>query len=143
MRWNRLDNSGRVRRLFEKTLIRFAVTGGGAAVLLFVLSIVFVTAGATPFWGSLAAYAISFFASYLLQLGWTFRGLHRHGYALPRYLILQLGCALSSAAAAQVLVALFAAPVLLMSFVATAFAGAISYVLSSTWVFSDGRQNRK
>lgn len=129
--------------LFDCTAIRFIVTGAGAAALFFVLSVAFVTAGAPPFLGSLAAYAIAFLASYLLQLGWTFRGLHRHGHALPRYLILQLSCALLSAAAAQALVALFAAPVLLMSFIATGFAGVVSYVLSSTWVFPDGRQDRE
>jgi putative flippase GtrA len=128
-------SAGRVSGVFDSTVIRFIVTGGGAAALFFVLSVAFVTTGAPPFWGSLAAYAVAFLASYLLQRGWTFRSLHRHGHALPRYLILQLGCALSSAAAAQALVSLFAAPVLLMSFIATGFAGVVSYVLSSKWVF--------
>src|SRR4051795_10266983 len=105
MRWNGLvRGAGWVSGLFDSTAIRFFVTGGGAAALFFALSVAFVTAGAPPFWGSLAAYAIAFLASYLLQRGWTFRGLHRHRHALPRYLILQLGCALSSAAAAQAVV---------------------------------------
>ena len=135
-------STGWMSETIDSTVIRFVVTGGGAAALFFVLSIAFLTAGAPPFWGSLAAYAIAFLASYLVQRGWTFRGLHRHGHALPRYLILQLGCALSSAAAAQALDTLFAASVLLTSFIATGFAGVVSYVLSANWVFSDGRKSQ-
>ena len=127
--WSALDSKG----------LRFLLTGGGMAAFFFVLSILLVLAGLPPFWGSLLAYAIALLLGYLLQRGWTFGARHRHGHALPRYFILQVGCALSSAVLAQWLVTRFGLSPFAMSLVTTGFAGLVSYVVSSLWVFPDGR----
>lgn len=118
-------------------LFRFVVVGAGAAALFFVLAFLLVSAGLPPFAGSVIAYATAFVIAYAAQRGWTFGGRHRHGHALPRYLILQAGCATLSGLVSHVAVNELGLPPLAMSALATLAAGGASYVLSSTWVFPD------
>ncbi|TGP47001.1 GtrA family protein, partial [bacterium M00.F.Ca.ET.229.01.1.1] len=89
----------------QSRLFRFLVVGVGAALLLFVLSWLLVSLGLSPFVGSAAAYAIAFVVAYSAQRGWTFGGEHDHATALPRYLTLQLGCAVFSGLVSHVAVA--------------------------------------
>ena len=51
---------------------------------------------------SVIAYAMAFVIAYSAQRNWTFGGGHAHGRALPRYFILQAGCALGSGVLAHV-----------------------------------------
>ncbi|RUW65120.1 MULTISPECIES: GtrA family protein [unclassified Mesorhizobium] len=119
----------------QSRLFRFLVVGVGAALLLFVLSWLLVSLGLSPFVGSAAAYAIAFVVAYSAQRGWTFGGEHDHATALPRYLALQLGCAVFSGLVSHVAVARFGLSPLAMSALTTVATSALSYVASSLWVF--------
>ncbi|RUW26598.1 GtrA family protein [Mesorhizobium sp. M4B.F.Ca.ET.215.01.1.1] len=119
----------------QSRLFRFLVVGVGAALLLFVLSWLLVSLGLSPFVGSAAAYAIAFVVAYSAQRGWTFGGEHDHATALPRYLTLQLGCAVFSGLVSHVAVARFGLSPLAMSALTTVATSALSYVASSLWVF--------
>lgn len=119
----------------QTRLFRFLVVGVGAALLLFVLSWLLVSLGLSPFVGSAAAYAIAFVVAYSAQRGWTFGGEHDHATALPRYLALQLGCAVFSGLVSHVAVARFGLSPLAMSALTTVATSALSYVVSSLWVF--------
>ena len=124
-----------LRSALRLRLVRFVTVGVGAAALLFALSYLSVRLGMTPFAGSIAAYAIAFAVAYTCQHGWTFGGVHDHSHALPRYLAVQLGCALISGLVAHVAVEGFGGSPLAMSVAVTIVASAASYVLSSLWVF--------
>jgi putative flippase GtrA len=127
-----------LRRLSDRaTALRFVIVGVGAAVLLFCLSWLFVSSGMPPFAGSVLAYAIAFVAAYSAQRNWTFGGDHGHGHALPRYFVLQAGCALASGLVAHVAVASFGASPFVMSALTVIGASAVSYVGSMLWVFPE------
>lgn len=119
------------------TTLRFVIVGVGAAALLFFLSWLFVAGGMSPFVGSVLAYAFSFVAAYSAQRNWTFGGNHDHGHALPRYLVVQAGCALVSGLVAHVAVAVFGASSLAMSGLTVIGASATSYLGSVLWVFPE------
>lgn len=127
----------RLRRFVGLRPVRFVTVGVGAAALLFVLSYLFVSAGMTPFAGTAVAYGIAFTAAYTAQRAWTFGSRHGHGHALPRYFIIQLGCALMSGVLAQLLVTYLQMPPLAMSAVTAAAASIASYFLSSRWAFAE------
>lgn len=127
----------RLRSAFRLKPVRFVTVGVGAAVLLFVLSYLFVRWGMPPFVGSAAAYVIAFIVAYTAQRGWTFGAAHSHAQALPRYLTVQVGCALLSGIVAHVAVEMLGASAFVMSIMVTLAASAASYVLSSLWVFPD------
>ncbi|MHA6687733.1 GtrA family protein [Mesorhizobium sp. A556] len=118
-------------------MVRFVIVGGGAAALFFGLSWLFVSLGMAPFTGSVVAYGIAFLVAYTAQRSWTFEGKHDHAHTLPRYVALQLGCALFSGALAHIAVTRFGLSPLAMSALTTIAASAASYVLSSVWVFPD------
>ena len=121
--------------LIQTRLFRFLVVGSGAALLLFVLSWLLVSLGISPFVGSVVAYAIAFVIAYSAQRGWTFGAEHDHATALPRYLTLQLGCAAFSGLVSHVAVTRFGLSPVAMSALTTAAASALSYIVSSAWVF--------
>lgn len=116
-------------------LVRFVIVGVSAAGVLFGLSWLLVTLGLSPFLGSVIAYAVAMAVSYTAQRSWTFGGAHAHGRALPRYLTLQIGCAAFSGLVSHVAVSRFGMAPLAMSAVMTLLVSAVSYVLSSSWVF--------
>jgi putative flippase GtrA len=118
-------------------LLRFLTVGVGAAGLFFLLTFLLVSAGLPPFIGSMLAYAISFVVAYLAQRGWTFGGRHDHSHSLPRYFALQLTCATVTGGVSHVAVNEFGMSPLAMSALATVLASAVSYVVSSLWVFPD------
>ncbi|WP_245455294.1 MULTISPECIES: GtrA family protein [unclassified Mesorhizobium] len=122
--------------LIQKTrLFRFLVVGVGAALLLFVLSWLLVSLGLSPFAGSAVAYAIAFIVAYSAQRGWTFGAEHDHATALPRYLALQAACAAFSGLVSHVAVTRFGLSPVAMSALTTVAASALSYIVSSAWVF--------
>lgn len=131
-----------LRRATERRPVRFLIVGGGAAALLFVLSFAFVRLGLAPFAASVIAYAIAFVVAYTAQRGWTFGATHPHSHALPRYLTVQAATALFSGLVAHVTVNRFGWPELAMSAALTIAASAASYVLTSLWVFPQGRAPR-
>ena len=100
-------------------LVRFLIVGVGAAVLLFVLAYLFVNLGMAPFAGSTLAYAIAFVVAYTAQKSWTFKSRESHGTTLPRYFVLQAGCAIVSGVTAHTAVTHFGASPFMMSAVTT------------------------
>ena len=127
--------SAAVPVLARTRLFRFLTVGVGVTLLFFVLSWLLVSLGASPFIGSVVAYAIAFVIAYSAQRGWTFGGQHDHASAMPRYLALQLGCALFSGMVSHLAVTRFGMSALAMSALTAVAASAVSYVLSSLWVF--------
>lgn len=124
-----------VKSAAQLRIVRFLTVGLGAAALLFVLSYLFRRLGMPPFAGSVAAYAIAFVIAYSAQRGWTFGGAHSHRHAFPRYLAVQVICALVAGLVAHGAVAGLGWSALAMSAALTLAAGAASFVLSSLWVF--------
>lgn len=123
------------------TLLKFVMSGASTALLFLVLCFAFTKAGADPFAASLAAYALAFVVGYALQRWWTFDARHRHGRALPRYAVLQVGCALLSGVVSRVGADRFGLSPLPMATVTAGVAGAVSFVVSRYWVFPHGRSD--
>jgi putative flippase GtrA len=119
------------------TLVRFALTGTAVAAVFFSLTVLFVHVGLPPFIASAASFVIAFGVGYTLQHGWTFRARHRHLFAFPRYLALQIVSCLVSAFVADAAVSRFGLSVIAMSAVTTCLAGAVSFLGSLLWVFPD------
>lgn len=121
--------------IVERPPVRFLLTGAGAALLFLSLSLLFATAGLTPFVGSVAAYSIALVVGYSAQRNWTFGARHRHTRAFPRYMALQGGCALSSGTIAHGATHILGLAPLPMSILTMCAVGFLSYVASSRWVF--------
>jgi len=117
--------------------VRFLTVGVGAALLFFVLTYALASLGMPPFAGTVVAYAAAFVIAYSAQRNWTFGGGHAHARALPRYFILQAGCALGSGVLAHVATEKMQMSPLAMSALTTVAACMVSYVLSSLWVFAE------
>ena len=131
-----------LRAAARQRIMRFLTVGIGSALLFFALTYAFVSLGMPPFAGALLAYAVAFVVAYSAQRNWTFGGGHDHSHALPRYFVLQAGCALGSGLLAHVAVDTLQMPPLAMSALTTVAASAVSYVASSLWVFRENSQNR-
>jgi putative flippase GtrA len=123
----------------KKQLVRFVISGLTAAGVYFLVSYGLHSMEWPPFSASLAAYVCAFGVGYALQRGWTFEARHRHGRALPRYLLVQVACALGTSLAAPVLVGNFALTPLAVSLVLTVLASGASYLASSLWVFAPAK----
>ena len=121
-------------------LARFVAVGAGANLLLFVLSWLFRSAGMPAFTAGALAYALAFVAAYGAQRGWTFGSTQSHGRLFTRYLAAQIACAALSGLIGHAGVEVFALSPLWMSVAVTATAGVTSYLLSSYWVFAEGRR---
>jgi putative flippase GtrA len=116
---------------------RFAIVGGVSSALFLLLSYALPVAGLPAFIASLVAYAVSLAVAYVGQRVWTFGARHTHRHALPRYLTLQLACALATALLAEVLIVGFGLSPLAMSIATTIFAAVVSYAGTWFWVFPD------
>lgn len=125
------------RRLFDHKLARFVVVGGGAAALLSGLTYLFLRLGFAPFWGGLIAYAIAFVTAYVLQRNWTFQRPGGHRRTLPRYLATQLVCAALSGGLTHLFRDALGYGPAVTAVLSTAAVSALSFVLSSQWVFRD------
>lgn len=132
----------RLQELAASRMCRFLIVGSGAALLLLVLTYGLARLGVPPFPGSVLAYAVAFCCAYLAQRGWTFGGSHAHARALPRYFVLQAGCAIFSGVVSHLAVARFGMAPLPMAVATTIAASAASYVVSSVWVFPLGDRER-
>ena len=126
-----------LRAAIRLRAVRFLTVGVGAALLFFALTYAFVSLGMPPFAGAVIAYAMAFVVAYSAQRSWTFGGDHDHSHALPRYFVLQVGCALGSGLLAHVAVESLQMSPLAMSALTTVAASLVSYVVSSLWVFAD------
>ena len=125
-----------MRNLVSSRLLRFLIVGVGANLLLFVLTCLLLRSGVPAFFAGALAYAAAFGAAYLAQREWTFGGMHGEGSPLPRYVAAQLACAAASSLVGQVCADVFAATPPATSLAVTATAGAMSYLISSRWVFA-------
>jgi putative flippase GtrA len=90
-------------------MLRFVCVGVGVAVFFMFLTYALVSGGAPPFWASVLAYVICFVIAYLLHTFWTFEAKHPPREALPKYLALQVSCAVFSGLVPQVAVDHFGA----------------------------------
>lgn len=115
--------------------LRFIIVGTGAALLLFALTFVFAALGLPGFAAGLLAYALTFAAAYLAQRSWTFGGAASHARALPRYFVLQAASALLSGLTTHLTIAGLGFSPLAAAAMTTLAASAVSYVVSSRWVF--------
>jgi putative flippase GtrA len=120
----------------RRRLARFILVGAGANISLFVLSYLFRSLGIAAFVAGAGAYAITFFAAYTAQRGWTFGSTESHAKVFPRYLAAQLACATLSGLVGHVSVEIFALSPFWMSVAVTAVAAVSSFLLSSLWVFA-------
>jgi putative flippase GtrA len=121
-------------------IVRFVCVGVGVAVFFMVLTYLLVSGGVAPFLASIVAYALCFVVAYLLQRFWTFEAKHPHREALPRYLALQVGCAVFSGLVPQVAIDRFGATRLVAVGLATIAASVLSYVGSTLFVFPAARR---
>lgn len=133
---------GAFERLLGHRLTRFVIVGGGAAALLAGLTYLFLRLGAPPFLGGLVAYAVAFAVAYVLQRNWTFRRSGSHRHTLPKYFAGQVLCAAVSGAVTHLLVQVWGQDPGPSAVVATVIVSALSFVLSSTWVFRDQTEPR-
>lgn len=116
--------------------LRFIAAGVFGMVLFFVLAYVAASAGIAPFAASAGAYAVCFVTIYLVHRNWTFARDVPHGRALPRYLAVQLLCALASGLLAHGLVYIFGFQPFAMSAMTAIAASAFSYFATSLWAFA-------
>lgn len=126
-----------LRTAIRLRAVRFLTVGVAAALLFFALTYALVSMGMPPFASAVIGYATAFVVAYSAQRSWTFGGGHGHSHALPRYFIVQVGCALGSGLLAHVAAERFQMSPLAMSAITTVAASLVSYVLSSLWVFAD------
>lgn len=122
-------------------MLRFVCVGVGVAAFFMFLTYALVSGGAPPFWSSVSAYVICFVVAYLLQRFWTFEAKHPHREALPKYLALQVACAVLSGLVPQVAIDHFGATHLVAAGLAALTAGVLSYVGSTIFVFSNARRS--
>lgn len=123
-------------------LARFLVVGGLAALLLFVLSWVFHALGMAPFAAGTGAYALAFAFAYTAQRNWTFGAHAAHATALPRYLAVQLFCALLAGLCTHVASSWLGWPAPAAAGLATLAASAAGFVLSAGWAFAVPRRGK-
>jgi putative flippase GtrA len=123
------------RGLARRRLLRFIIVGAGANFLLLLLTYALLRLGLPTFLAGSLGYAVAFCAAYLAQRAWTFEGRHRHGSALPRYVVAQLACAVVASLVGQVCADIFAMAPLATSVAVAGTAGVTSYFMSSRWVF--------
>lgn len=128
-----------MRQIATQRLFRFLVVGISAAALLFLIGYFLVLAGMPPFTANMIAYFLAFAVAYTAQRSWTFGAQHSHERALPRYFMLQVGCAVFSGLVAHITVRNFCMSPLAMSALTTVATSAVSFVLSSLWVFPSHR----
>jgi putative flippase GtrA len=131
VKWTRAVNSDLTR------MVRFICVGAGVALFFMLLAYLLISGGVAPFLASVLAYGLCFVVAYLLQRFWTFEAKHPHREALPRYLVLQVGCALFSGLVPQVAIDRFGATRLVASGLAAFSAGLLSYIGSAYFVFPD------
>lgn len=119
-------------------LARFLIVGVGCALLYFTLTWAFqARLSFPPFLATATAYLISFSGAYILQRVWTFQSDVAHAITLPRYAAVQALAALLTATSTQALAYFYpSASNMGLAAASTVLAGSLSFVLSSTWVFS-------
>ena len=120
-------------------LTRFIAIGVAGALIYFGCSYLLLTEWAwPPFWAGIGAYVIAFGFAYLGQKLWAFQSISPHRRSLPRYTFLQIGGAIFTSSAIHYLSLYTPLGPLIIAGMATIINGALSFVISSKWVFNDG-----
>jgi putative flippase GtrA len=115
--------------------VRFVITGSGAALLQFGLTVALIDAGVKAGYASGCAYAISLIAAYLAHRAWTFRSVRLTvRRSALRYVAVQLLSAATAALTASA-VSKFAGSASTIALVSTVASSTLSFVLSSQWAF--------
>lgn len=118
--------------------VRFIIVGGSCALLYFLLMwLCRGRFGLTPFLATVCAYCGSICVAYIFQHRWAFRSDTAHAVALPRYVLVQVACALLTAESTQAISHIYPqTPNWMLSGISTVLAACLGFVLSSLWVFS-------
>lgn len=118
--------------------VRFLIVGAAVAVFYFILCYLFrVGLELSPFSATLAAYPICIFCGYLGQRWLAFRSKARHTRSLPRYAILQVAVALTTAFSTQWATQTMGFNPFYMAAFATVIASGLSFLVTLSWVFSE------
>jgi len=123
-----------LRRLLQWRFARFAVVGGGATLLQYLLLVLLVEGlHAAPVAASAAAFSLSALANYWLNYRFTFASRRRHRQTLPRFaLVALLGLAINTASFAALLPLL---PYLAAQVIATAVTLIANFTLHHYWIY--------
>jgi putative flippase GtrA len=122
----------------ESTALRFVIIGGGCAVLYFAVCLALATLfDLSPFLASFGAYLICFWVGYSLQRGVTFRSKARHRVTLTRYAAWHLFGATAVSAATDVVASASVWDATYIALFSTLLCSAVSFFISSRWVFKD------
>lgn len=119
---------------------RFVAIGGACALLYFAICLVLSDVGNfSPFYASLSAYAVCFVIGYSSQRRIAFRSTASHRVTLTRYFIWHAFGATAISTAVEIAARSLALTPLAAALVSTVLCGAVSFCISSRWVFSDSR----
>ncbi len=117
---------------------KFLIVGITASLMYFLLAWLLISMTVRPGLAAILAFTVAFLFAYSTQRRWTFASTEAHSWLMPRYLVAQLFCMGASAAVAELAhhgpLHSNAVAVAAMS---TVVSGALSYLLSSRWVFSE------
>jgi putative flippase GtrA len=119
-----------------RRLVRYGISGGTAATVhLGVLTLLVELGGLRPVVASAVGFLCGFVVSYLLQRRWVFATDHRHGFTLPRFVVvIGLGLLINTAVlwlGTEYLEHHYA----LVQLAAFAVVPLNNYVLNSLWTF--------
>ncbi|WP_346838101.1 GtrA family protein [Microbulbifer sp. SAOS-129_SWC] len=123
-----------LQRLLQWRFTRFALVGGGATLLQYLLLVLLVEALHAPeVAASAAAFSLSALANYWLNYHFTFASQRLHRQALPRFALVALtGLAVNTACFAALLPLL---PYLAAQVVATAVTLVGNFALQHLWIY--------
>ena len=124
--------------------IRFVIVGVLTAVLyFFIFYVLYSQFEIPPYLSTFFAYSTSFGVAYFAHKIWTYESKTTVRESLPKYFLLQLICLSLTAGGTQLVYEMFELNHFFVSVLATLFAGAFSFIVSSLWVFADVEKKAK
>lgn len=128
----------------KETGARFIIVGLLTAALYFIIFYALYSQfNIAPYVATIVAYSTSFGVAYFSHKIWTYQSNTSVRQSLPRYFLLQALCLSMTAGGTQLVYEVFKLNNLMISVLATLFAGAISFIVSSLWVFADVEEKAK
>lgn len=106
------------------------------AALYFFLVVIFAKIGFRVGLAALTAYLLTFSIGYIAQKRFSFNSRSKHRESLPRYAVLQLLCAVSAMASANLAEVAGIQEPYMIGLITTLVLGIVSYFASSRWVFT-------
>ncbi len=117
---------------------KFLIVGVAGSLVYFFVAWLLISLTVRPGLAAILAFTVAFLFAYSTQRRWTFASTERHSRLMPRYLAAQLLSMGASAAVAELAHhgSLHSSNVAVAA-LSTLVSGALSYLLSSRWVFSE------